>query len=248
MAKRQPPPGITTQAWEATPNRVQALVYMLLAVVEKMQQIVPQLQKQIEQQQKRISQLEEQAGKNSRNSSKPPSSDPPHVKKSPPKARGKRPRGRQPGHKGHGRKLKPPEEVTRIVVSKPSQCQECETLLLGTGPHPRRHQVCELPPVEPEIIEYQAHTLTCLCYGYKNRAPWPAEMPTGSFGPRVQGLIGYLSGRLRNGDLLTWAINRKERGGRKENKSKNFAFLVSFAVKNAQLICLSFLSKRPTLS
>ncbi|HIP73319.1 MAG TPA: hypothetical protein EYH05_18210 [Anaerolineae bacterium] len=49
---------------------------------------------------------------------------------------------------------------------------------------------------------------------------------------------------LRNGDLLTWAINRKERGGRKENKGKNLAFLASFAVKNAQLICLSFLNKK----
>ena len=203
MAKRQPPPGIPTQDWEATLNSVQALVYTLLAVVEEMQQIVPQLQKQIEQQQKRIeqqqkriSQLEEQVGKNSHNSSKPPSSDPPHVKKPPPKAKGKRQRGGQPGHKGHGRKLKPPEEVTRFVVSKPSQCQECGTLLLGTDPQPRRHQVCELPPIEPDIIEYQAHTLTCLCCGHKNRAPWPVEMPTGRFGPRVQGLIGYLSGRF----------------------------------------------------
>lgn len=210
MVKRQPPPGITTQDWDATPNSVQTLVYTLLAAVEEMQQIMPQLQKQIErqhkqieqqqkeieQQQKRINQLEEQVGKNSRNSSKPPSSDPPNVKKPPPKAKGKRKRGGQPGHKGHGRKLKPPEEVTRFVISKASECEQCGTLLLGEDPQPNRHQVCELPPIEPEIIEYQAHALTCLCCGQKNRAPWPVEMPTGSFGPRVQGLIGYLSGRF----------------------------------------------------
>lgn len=203
MVKRQPPPGITTQDWDATPNSVQTLVYTLLVAVEEMQQIVPELQKQIkqqqtqiEQQQKRINQLEEQVGKNSRNSSKPPSSDPPNVKKPPPKAKGKRKRGGQPGHKGRGRKLKPPEEVTRFVVSKPSECNKCGTLLLGEDPQPNRHQVCELPPIEPEIIEYQAHALTCLCCGHENRAPWPVEMPTGSFGPRVQGLIGYLSGRF----------------------------------------------------
>jgi transposase len=203
MVKRQPPPSITTQDWDATPNSVQTLVYTLLAAVEEMQQIVSVLQKQIEQQQKvikqqqkQINQLEEQVGKTSRNSSKPPSSDPPHVKKAPPKAKGKRKQGGQPGHKGHGRKLKPPEEVTRFVVSKPSECEECGTLLLGIDPQPHRHQVCELPPIEPEIIEYQAHALTCLCCGHKNRAPWPAAMPTGSFGPRVQGLIGYLSGRF----------------------------------------------------
>lgn len=196
MAKRQPPSGITTPDWDATPTSVQALVYTLLAAVEGMQQVVPALQKQIEQQQKRISQLEEQVGQTSRNSSKPPSSDLPHVKKPPPKAKGKRRRGGQPGHKGHGRKLKPPEEVTRFVVSKPTECEGCGVLLLGEDPQPQRHQVCELPPIEPEIIEYQVHTLTCLCCGHKNRAPWPVEMPSGSFGPRVQGLIGYLSGRF----------------------------------------------------
>ncbi|MCB0019500.1 MAG: hypothetical protein KDE09_17035, partial [Anaerolineales bacterium] len=83
MVKRQPPPGILNQDWEATPSSVQTLVYTLLAAVEEMQQLVPQLQKQIRQ-------LEEQVGKNSRNSSKPPSSDPPHMKKAPPKAKGKR--------------------------------------------------------------------------------------------------------------------------------------------------------------
>lgn len=203
MAKRRPPAGISFQEWDATPNSVQTLVYTLLATVEEMQQIVPQLQKQIEkqqkqlqQQQKRINQLEEQVGKNSRNSSKPPSSDPPNVKKPPAKTKGGRKRGGQPGHKGRGRKLKPPEEVNRFVVSKPQECEKCGTVLLGEDPQPNRHQVCELPPIEPEIIEYQAHALTCLCCGHQNRAPWPVEMPTGSFGPRVQGLIGYLSGRF----------------------------------------------------
>lgn len=196
MVKRQPPADIPKEDWEATPNRVQTLVYTLLAVVEEMQQAIGGLQKEIEQQQKRIGQLEEQVGKNSRNSSQPPSSDSPNVKKPPAKAKGKRLRGGQPGHKGHGRSLKPPEEVTRLVVSKPSECEACGTLLMGIDPEPQRHQVCELPPIKPEIIEYQAHALTCLCCGHTNRAPWPTEMPAGSFGPRVQGLVGYLSGRF----------------------------------------------------
>jgi len=196
MVKRQPPPGITPQDWDATPNSVQTLVYTLLTAVEELQQVVRQQQMQIEQQQKRITQLEEQVGKNSRNSSKPPSSDPPHVKKPPPKEKGKRKPGGQPGHKGRGRQLKPPEEVTRFVVSRPSECEACGALLLGEDPQPQRRQVCELPPIEPEIIEYQAHTLTCACCGHKTCAPWPVTMPPGSFGPRVQGLIGYLSGRF----------------------------------------------------
>lgn len=188
MVKRQPPPGIAIEDWEVTPESVQILVYRLTVVVDELQQVVPQMQK-------RLSQLEEQVGKNSRNSSKPPSSDPPHLKKPPPQEKGKRKRGGQPGHKGRGRGLKPAEEVTRFVVSKPTSCQQCGTLLLGEDPQPQRHQVCELPPIEPEIIEYQLHTLRCLHCGHKNDAAWPVGMPTGRFGPRVQALVGALSGR-----------------------------------------------------
>jgi transposase len=195
MEKRQPPSGILTEDWAATPERVQSLVYTLLAVVEEMQETVPPLQAQIRELQGRIAQLEEQVGKNSRNSSKPPSSDPPHLKKPPPQPKGKRKRGGQPGHQGHGRGLRPAEEVTRFVVSKPTSCQACGTLLLGEDPQPQRHQVWELPPIEPEVIEYQLHTLRCLHCGHKNGTNWPIGMPTGHFGPRVQALTGALSGR-----------------------------------------------------
>lgn len=196
MARRQPPPGISANDWGSTPESVQALVCTLLVVVEEWQQTVPPLQGQIKQLQGRIVQLEEQLHQNSRNSSKPPSSDLAGVKKPPPKAKGHRKQGGQPGHVGRGRTLKPGEEVSRFVVSKPTSCQQCGTLLLGEDLQPQRHQVWELPPIEPEIIEYQLHTLTCLHCGHQNRGQWPIEMPMGSFGPGVQGLIGYLSGRF----------------------------------------------------
>ncbi|RPI68187.1 MAG: hypothetical protein EHM38_08795 [Geobacteraceae bacterium] len=54
----------------------------------------------------------------------------------------------------------------------------------------------ELPKIVTEIVEYQRHTLKCSVCGTHNRAEWPQEMPTGSFGERLQGLIGYLSGRF----------------------------------------------------
>lgn len=188
MVNQQPPPSITIEDWEATPESVQALVYSLMAVVDEMQQVIPQLQQ-------RVSQLEEQVGKNSRNSSKPPSSDPPHLKQPALKKQDKRKQGGQRGHKGRGRKLRPGAEVSRFVVSKPSSCQQCGTLLLGEDPAPQRHQVCELPPIEPEFVEYQVHTLRCLHCGHQNSADWPVGMPTGHFGPRVQALVGALSGR-----------------------------------------------------
>jgi hypothetical protein len=188
MVKGQPPAEISVKEWERTPESVQDLVYKLMAVVDEMQQVVPQMQQ-------RINQLEEQVGKNSRNSSKPPSSDGPQVKKPPAKEKGNRKRGGQPGHPGRGRKLKPPEEVNGFVISKPTSCQVCGTLLLGEDPQPQRHQVCELPPIEPEVIEYQVHTLRCLQCGQNNCGEWPVEMPPGGFGPRVQALVGTLSGR-----------------------------------------------------
>ncbi len=188
MVKRQPPPGLSPQDWDRTPASVQALVYTLTAAATELQQAIPKLQK-------RIDQLEEQVGKNSRNSSKPPSSDPPTIKKPPPKEKGKRKQGGQPGHTGRGRKLKPPDEVSRFVIRKPTSCQECGTLLLGEDPQPRRHQVCELPPIVPEIIEYQVHTLHCQQCGQATSAEWPVDMPPGQFGPRVQAVIGALSGR-----------------------------------------------------
>lgn len=124
MMKRQPPPGISTEDWGVTPESVQTMVYRLMTVVDELQQIVPHLEK-------RISQLEEQVGKNSHNLSMPPSSDPPQLKQPPPPMKGKRKQGGQPGHKGHGCGLRPTDEVTRFVVSKPACCQQCGTLLLG---------------------------------------------------------------------------------------------------------------------
>ena len=199
MTERQPPPGIASHDWSSTSESVQAFVYTLLTVVEELHQTIAPLQGQIKHLQGRIAQLEEQVQQTSRNSSKPPSSDPPGMKKPPAKQQGQRRQGGQPGHNGQGRKLKPPEEVTRFVMCQPTRCERCDTLLLGQDPQPQRHQVCELPLIEPELIEYQLHTLTCRHCGHPNCGQWPLEMPSGSFGPRVQGLLGYLSGRFSLG-------------------------------------------------
>lgn len=182
MNEKQPPAGISKTDWQATPEAVRQLVVGLLASVEQLQQAVAQLR--------------EQVNKNSQNSSKPPSSDPPSVKRKPPTAKGQRKRGGQPGHRGKGRRLQPPDQVSRFVVSRPSACGACGTLLLGEDSEPSRHQVTELPRIEPELVEYQVHCLRCLACGQETRGEWPAEMPPGCFGPRLQAVTGYLSGRF----------------------------------------------------
>ena len=45
-----------------------------------------------------------------------------------------------------------------------------------------RHQVTELPPVEPKVVEYQCHTITCLACEAQNRAEWLSDRPAGSLG------------------------------------------------------------------
>lgn len=180
---------ISAEDWEQTPWSIQAVVILLWQENQALQQQVATLQAEVEK-------LREQVNKNSRNSSKPPSSDPPQQRRYPKAEPSERKRGGQPGHPGKGRKLKPPEQVSRVVKSLPTACTACGALLLGEDPRPQRHQVSELPRVEPELVEYQRHTLTCGVCGVQNQAEWPAGMPAGSFGERLQATIGYLSGRF----------------------------------------------------
>jgi hypothetical protein len=85
MLNPTPPPGISEEDWSATPGAVRVLVMELL---------------------QRVAQLEARLNQTSRNSSKPPSSDPPQAKPRAAKEPTGRKPGGQPGHEGHGRKLR----------------------------------------------------------------------------------------------------------------------------------------------
>lgn len=182
MSEDPIPPGISAEDWAATPPAVKAWVLSLLETVAVLQ--------------KRLAELEERVNQNSRNSSKPPSSDPPNAPPPPKQTPSGRKAGGQPGHPGHGRLLQPVESVNRVVPLRPVSCAECGALLLGEDPQPVRRQVTELPRIEPEVTEYQHHTLTCLVCGASTPAPWPADLPAGSCGPRLEATVGYVTGRL----------------------------------------------------
>jgi len=192
------PPGlpIAFEDWETTSLSVQGVVWALWQETQDLQQHTTELQTQMARLQGEVEKLREQSHKNSQNSSNPPSTDPPQLRAYPPRAASGRKKGGQPGHAGRGRTRTPLAQVSRLVVRKPTACGCCGALLLGEDPPPQRHQVCELPRVVAEVIEYQVHTLTCCACGQANQAAWPADMPTGSFGSRLQATIGYLCGRF----------------------------------------------------
>src|SRR6266536_1092364 len=91
--------------------------------------------------QAQVAELTARLGQNSSNSSKPPSSDPPHRPARPPRIPSGRAPGGQVGHPGHGRELRPPEQVDRQVELRPVACAQCGALLLGEDAQPSRHQV-----------------------------------------------------------------------------------------------------------
>ena len=185
MNTQPPPPGITAQEWAVTPAAVQTLVRALLEVVATVEPL-----------KQRVAELEARLNQTSRNSSKPPSSDPPGAPPRPPQVPSGRQTGGQPGHRGQGRPLKPVADVDQLIEVRPESCAQCGTLLLGEDPDPVRHQVTDLPPIVPVVTEYRRHTLRCVACGAETQAAWPAEMPAGSFGPRLQATVGYLTGRI----------------------------------------------------
>ncbi len=199
--------GLTKSDWDRTPQAVQTAVLALQHQVRLMgirftayEKQITELRQQVAQVddlKAEIAELKERLGQNSTNSSKPPSSDPPSYKAKPAsEPEGRKKRGGQPGHQGKARTLMSVEEVDHVVELRPAHCTRCGRCLGGDDPQPERHQVAEVPPAKAAVTEYRRHTLCCQSCGTKNQVEWPADMPTGSFGPRAQALIAYLTGRL----------------------------------------------------
>jgi transposase len=171
----------TSEDWDNTPASVQEAFLLLLNRVVNLEE--------------KVANLEEQLKRNSGNSSQPPSQDGPEkavLKKSEKSARK---RGGQPGHPGAKRTLVPLELVKESHDIKPTHCGHCDSALTGDDPNPYRHQVVEIPPVVAEVTEYRLHTCTCQQCGRKTRALLPDGVPTGAFGPRIEAMVGLLSGQ-----------------------------------------------------
>lgn len=179
-----------------TPDQLVALPPEVRAVV---QAIIDHYERQVAELKAEVAELKAEvaaAKKTPRNSSLPPSSEHPHAKPPPPQPKSKKQRGGQPGHEKHERALIPSEQCQQVVPVKPQRCRRCRRKLSGHDPAPLRHQVWELPPIEPQVSEYQLHRLSCPC-GTTTCAALPPGVPRGQAGPRLIALVALLMGCFR---------------------------------------------------
>lgn len=172
---------IPEKDWDATPESVKRA---LLNLAEQVKQLS-----------ERLAVVEERLNQNSSNSSRPPSSDgfgkePAKTpKRQKPKRRQKRPR--------QVRKLVAVEECAQVHEEKPEYCPDCGERLNGEDPHPHRHQVWELPKLDPFVVEYRLHELRCDACGTKTRAELPVGVAASGHGERLTAVVGLLSGVYR---------------------------------------------------
>lgn len=163
--------------WEATPASIQMLVRVLS---------------------ERLMALEEKVNQSSQNSSKPPSTDG-FGKGIKAKGNGKKPprEGRGKSAPREARKLYPAEDCRAVHEVIPAACQGCGASLSGQDSHPHRHQVIELPPVKPDVVEYRLHELRCECCDAATRAPLPSGVSALGYGERLTAMVALLSGGYR---------------------------------------------------
>lgn len=179
---------------DARIDRLERQVETLLAKIEAQAATIEAQAARIDALEVENAELRRRLGENSSNSSKPPSSDAPKDRTArhgdPPS--GKRPGG-QPGHKGSKRTLLPASEVNSVNNFHPPHCRRCARgLPKQRDTDPVRHQVWDLPKVEPIVDEYRLHHATCEVCGETTCATLPEGVPQGAFGPGVLALATML--------------------------------------------------------
>jgi transposase len=181
---------ISPEEWAQVPVSVLNLIYELVGRVDKLEQSMVALQSENEL-------LKEQLARTSANSSQPPSKNPLTFKPNRKEPTGKK-RGGQVGHQGHERKLYPVEKCQEVIEHYPQQCSKCGSEQMSSSTRPYRHQVVEIPPIEPIVTEHQFFSMTCNCCGQENQAPSMAQVISqGGYGTRVAAYVGLFSSQYR---------------------------------------------------
>lgn len=165
------------------------------AYIKRLETENAELKQRITMLEKRIEELERLLRTNSKNSSKPPSSDPPGAFSTQPKPLRKK-RGAQKGHKPHLRELLPQKFVKKQFHLKPETCTCGSTNLEKTNEPPQRHQIVDIPPIEPEVTEYVQHFFRCKKCGELVYKPLDDPIKRQHFGPGVLSMVAILTGQL----------------------------------------------------
>jgi transposase len=186
---------LSPEVWEHIPPEAQAYIRALEARLGALEETVQRLKAAIPQVETTAHQWREQLQQHSRTSARPPSSAPPQALAQRPRREpsGRRPGG-QLGHAGQTRALLPVEAVEVVIPLQPERCPRCQHPWLGEDPQPQRHQVTEIPPMQPVVTESQRHRVVGPAGGEATRAELPAGVPAGGFGPRVQAMTALCTG------------------------------------------------------
>ena len=125
----------------------------------------------------------------SHNSSQPPSRDFKSEKKK--RARSKK-KGAKPGHEKQERQLV--EKPNKIIEVYVDNCKKCHQNLLDQIPvQVVRHQVTEIPEIQPVVIETRQYVVDCPCCGERQQGKLPEGLEAGRyFGPRLESIVTNL--------------------------------------------------------
>ena len=172
--------------------------------------VIQSMALQIDQLREQMAWLQERLKVDSRNSSKPPSSDGPGGGNRAQRRASQRKRGAQQGHPGSYRALLDEAEVDAVHHCVPIEVCECGGPVSVQG-KPVRHQVFDIPPVQPEVQEYRLYSGVCSQCNRGHRAALPAGVPSGQIGPRALALVSVLGTRfhltqLKIRDLLAQMV------------------------------------------
>jgi transposase len=181
---------ISPEEWAQVPVSVLNLIEELVRRMDKLEQEMTALRTENEL-------IKEQLARTSANSSQPPSKNPLTFKPNKKEPTGKK-RGGQIGHQGHERKLYPVEKCQEVIEHYPQQYSRCgsEQMMSTTPPH--RHQVVEIPLLEPIVTEHQFFSMTCNCCGQENQASSMSQIISqGGYGTRVAAYVGLFSSQYR---------------------------------------------------
>ena len=176
-------------------DQAQPVSMTMPATVPECHAVIQALALEVGQLREQMAWLQERLKVDSRNSSRPPSSDGPGGGNRAQRRASQRKRGAQKGHPGSCRELLPEAQVDAVHDCVPVEVCDCGGTIAVQG-KPVRHQVFDIPPVQPEVQEYRLYSGVCSQCNRGHRAALPAGVPSGQIGPRALALIGVLGTRF----------------------------------------------------